>query len=163
MKYFAYGSNMSLCRLKARVPSAKRMGLYILPEHDLRFHKRSRDGSAKCDAFYTKDLENAVIGALFDIDKSEKEVLDRAEGLGKGYEEKTVEVHNGFGHMVEASTYYATEIDQYLLPYSWYLNHVLVGAREMGVPKQYLERILAIDGIEDPDLARDGRERGIHR
>jgi len=38
MKYFAYGSNMSLLRLRARVPSAERIGMFTLVEHALRFH-----------------------------------------------------------------------------------------------------------------------------
>ncbi len=48
MKYFAYGSNMSLARLKGRVPSAKRLGMFCLRNHQLAFHKISKkDGSAK--------------------------------------------------------------------------------------------------------------------
>lgn len=36
MRYFAYGSNMSSPRLKARVPNAERVGVFTLPEHSLR-------------------------------------------------------------------------------------------------------------------------------
>ena len=39
VKYFAYGSNMSLVRLRERVPSAERLGVFILAEYQLRFHK----------------------------------------------------------------------------------------------------------------------------
>lgn len=49
--YFAYGSNMSSARLRARVPSCRPIGIAFLPGHELRFHKRSKDGSGKCDAF----------------------------------------------------------------------------------------------------------------
>jgi hypothetical protein len=50
MQYFAYGSNMSLRRLRTRVPSAVKLGNATLFGHQLKFHKRSQDGSAKCDA-----------------------------------------------------------------------------------------------------------------
>jgi gamma-glutamylcyclotransferase len=53
MYYFAYGSNMSLSRLRERVPSAEAVGCFSLNGHDLRFHKLSKDGSGKCDAFFT--------------------------------------------------------------------------------------------------------------
>ncbi|MFB2707091.1 hypothetical protein [Marinobacter shengliensis] len=63
--------------------------MFTLVEHALRFHKWSRkDKSAKCDALFTGNSEDVVIGALFEIPSSEKGPLDRAEGLGFGYEEK---------------------------------------------------------------------------
>lgn len=91
MKYFAYGSNMSLLRLRERVPSAARIGMAALVEYSLRFHKWSRkDKSAKSDAFCTRNSDDRVIGALFEIPHHEKGPLDKAEGLGFGYEQKDI-------------------------------------------------------------------------
>ncbi len=64
MKYFAYGSNMSISRLRERVPSAVRLGIFFLEGHRLCFHKASEDGSAKCDAYQTNNPNDEVIGAL---------------------------------------------------------------------------------------------------
>ncbi|WP_372987826.1 gamma-glutamylcyclotransferase family protein [Marinobacter sp.] len=159
MKYFAYGSNMSLPRLKARVPSAERIGMFVLVEHSLRFHKFSRkDGSAKCDALFTGNPDDYIIGALFEIPACEKGPLDNAEGLGFGYEEKRVTVTDVQGYSLEAYTYYATDTDPSLRPYSWYLYHVIYGAREIGVPDDYLNAVLATKSREDPDRERDARE-----
>ena len=47
--YFAYGSNMSSVRLRARVNSAQPLGVARLPGHRLRWHMHSLDGSGKCD------------------------------------------------------------------------------------------------------------------
>lgn len=164
MKYFAYGSNMSLPRLKQRVPGAERIGRFTLVGHSLRFHKWSRtDGSAKCDALFTGNPDDVVIGALFEIPEHEKGTLDRAEGLGFGYEEKRVTVTDARGHSLEAFTYYATDTDPSLLPYSWYLHHVIHGARETGVPAHYLDAVSATRSREDPDRDRDARERAIYR
>ncbi len=162
MKYFAYGSNMSLSRLRDRATGAERLGLFVLAGHQLRFHKISEDGSGKCDAFKTQDPNDSVIGALFEISNSEKKDLDIVEGLGCGYEEKTVYVHNDDGVTVEAIIYYATKIDPGLKPYSWYLNHVLIGAREIKVPEQYLLNIEGVDSAEDPDKNRDAAQRILH-
>ena len=163
MKYFAYGSNMSLPRLKGRVPSAVRIGTFTLVEHSLRFHKLSKkDGSGKCDALFTKNTEDYVAGALFEISDDEKIELDRAEGLGYGYEEKRVVVNDAQGNSLEAVTYYATKTEPSLLPYSWYLNHVIIGAVETGVSADYLDSVTAIKSMEDPDKERDARERAIY-
>lgn len=163
MKYFAYGSNMSASRLQERVPSAKRIGFYLLKEHDLRFHKISKkDGSGKCDAYFTRRHDDTVIGTLFEISPDEKISLDKAEGLGVGYEKKEVTLQSQAGDEVKAVTYYATKIDKSLNPYSWYLNHVLVGAKESELPTEYIEKIRATESTQDADKDRDARERAIH-
>lgn len=162
MKYFAYGSNMSLLRLRERVPSAERIGVFVLEAHQLRFHKSSNDGSGKCDAYQTDNSSDLVIGAIFEIKQSEKPALDKAEGLGYGYREKIVRVKNDSGDLVEAFTYYATRIEPSLLPYSWYLNHVIVGAQELNVPKQYLYIIESTVTIDDHNSNRDAAQRAIY-
>ncbi|WHI46932.1 gamma-glutamylcyclotransferase family protein [Microbulbifer sp. VAAF005] len=163
MRYFAYGSNMSRPRLKERVPSAVRIGVFALIEHCLCFHKVSKkDGSGKCDALFTRDPGDYVIGALFEISDSEKGALDRVEGLGYGYQEKRVWVTDAKGDSLEAFTYYATNTDPSLQPYSWYLYHVIYGAKEIGVPADYLKKLEATKSIEDPDRERDARERAIY-
>ena len=153
---------MSLPRLKERVPSAVRIGMCTLAEHSLRFHKVSMDGSGKCDVLFTKNSEDYVVGALFEISDKEKSALDRAEGLGYGYQEMWVCVTDADGNSTEAMTYSATNTDSSLQPYSWYLYHVIHGAKETGVPADYLNYLSAINSKEDPDRERDARERAIY-
>lgn len=163
MKYFAYGSNMSIARLRERTPSAVSLGRHHLREYDLRFHKSGADQSAKCDALHTGRVSDVVMGVLFEIDPAEKVSLDLAEGLGHGYDEKPVVVTSAVGASVKATTYVATHIDDRLAPYAWYVNHVLVGALEALLPEDYIDRrIRAIAAIEDACRARDARERAIH-
>lgn len=163
MHYFAYGSNMSLSRFKKRVPSAKFLGCHRLTKHDLRFHKTSKDGSGKCDAYLTSDPHDVVYGALFEIDPIEKTALDKAEGLGFGYDQKQVVVTSNDDSLIEAVTYIASTIDDTLKPYSWYMNHVLVGAHEISLPVNYIQtKISSIETTEDCNRERDARERSIH-
>tara|TARA_R110001599_G_scaffold353881_1_gene602131 strand:- start:121324 stop:121818 length:495 start_codon:yes stop_codon:yes gene_type:complete len=163
MYYFAYGSNMSLARLSARAPSAVSLGCYVLWEHDLRFHKSSEDGSGKCDAYFTSNSEDSIYGVLFTIGVGDKSALDRIEGLGYGYDEKKVIVIAGTGARVNAITYVATNIDESLSPYTWYANHVLVGAREAVLPGDYIQtKIEAVVTVEDYDRERDARQRAVH-
>ncbi|GAB4337471.1 MAG: hypothetical protein Kow0089_08730 [Desulfobulbaceae bacterium] len=161
MLYFAYGSNLSTPRLRARVPSAEKIAVCGLERHCLVFHKVGRDGSAKCDAFFTGREEDVVHGVLYRINPEEKPRLDRAEGLGKGYLTKKVRLaegstfHTGF-------LYYATLIDPGLKPFHWYREHVLFGAREHGLPEASIRTIEAVDVITDPDRERTARELGIY-
>lgn len=162
MNYFAYGSNMSLARLRERAPSARRIATCLLGGHALRFHKAGRDGSGKCDAYATGDPGDAVMGALFAICAGHKPALDAAEGLGAGYEEKVVLLQDALGNRTEAVTYYATAIDESLRPYYWYKNHVLIGARESALPPSYIARIDRVDTWRDPDPLREARQLAIH-
>lgn len=162
MKYFAYGSNMSLLRLQQRVPSAQKIGKVTLKNHQLRFNMSGKDGSGKCDSFETKNSEDAVIGALFEINENEKPILDKAESLGSGYNEKLVSVQNDLGEVFEALIYCAMRIDPSLKPFSWYLHHVIVGAKETKLPVDYLAIIQSVECIEDQNREREEKERAIY-
>ena len=162
MFYFAYGSNMSLSRLRKRTPSAERIGACTLQHHDLRFHKHGADGSGKCDAFQTENSNDFVCGSLFRIDPVEKPALDSAEGLGFGYNEKLVSLTRDTGENVAAFTYYAIKINDALKPYTWYLQHVVIGAKESNCPSSYVSRIQAIESVEDRNRQREMKELAIH-
>jgi gamma-glutamylcyclotransferase len=160
MIYFAYGSNMSFKRLSARISNITRLGVATLSKHDLRFHKISeKDGSGKCDIFETNDPEHQVIGVVYEIDPSEKHILDTYEGVG--YEVKEINVEMG-GDLVSAFAYYATYIDQTLKPLHWYKEHVLRGARENDLPEYYIRRIEMIGSVDDHDDERHQRELEIY-
>ncbi|MGC2149209.1 MAG: gamma-glutamylcyclotransferase family protein [Candidatus Acidiferrales bacterium] len=161
--YFAYGSNMCTGRLRARVPSARSVFITQLSCHTLKFHKRSeKDRSAKADAEYTGRETDVLWGIIFEIDAAQKQQLDDAEGLGIGYEEKTINFKDCTGRAYTASMYFAwqTHIVGNLRPYSWYLRFVLEGAKQHGLPPDYVE-LLEVETTEDPDRARDTRERAV--
>jgi cation transport regulator ChaC len=158
IKYFAYGSNMSTARLKARVPSCVPISAARLAKHELRFHKRSRDGSAKCDAFATSLEGDLICGVIFEIEASEKAALDRVEGVGAGYNAANVTVTTTDGLKVEVTTYLAdrSAIDPDLRPFDWYKAYVLKGASEHQLPDAYVKRY-----IEDvPSIVDAGRAHG---
>jgi len=162
MLYFSYGSNMSVCRLLERVPSAKFVATASLNEHDLRFHKKGKDGSSKCDAYYTGNPDHSIIGVIFEIPETEKPELDREEDLGNGYEEKEVMLTTRAGKQIKALTYYATNIDETLRPYQWYKYHVLTGAKENDLPDLYLKKLEDIESIQDPEQERHDQEMAIY-
>ena len=159
--YFAYGSNMSTVRLRERMPSCKPLGVATLPGHTLRFHKQSQDESGKCNAFAAGD-DQSVVGVLFSFDPVERAKLDKAEGVGKGYEHATVTVINDKGHRRKVLTYLASPnaIDDSLAPYSWYKDFVLAGCTEHGLPTDYVTAcVQSVEAIADPNRGRDAKER----
>jgi len=160
--YFAYGSNMSTPRLVSRVASARAVAVAHLPAHALQFHKRGRDGSAKCDAAFTGSASDGVHGVVFEIAVSEKPLLDEKEGLGDGYDEKVVMVKDAAGECYRALTYYATHIDASLRPFHWYKEHVLRGALEHGLLDEYIAAIHAIESIPDPAPGKHDSELSIY-
>jgi hypothetical protein len=160
--YFSYGSNMSLLRMQKRVPSAKALGVYILVGHQLRFHKGGMDGSGKGDAYYTGLKADLVYGVLYSMQYREKSLLDDAEGLGDGYAEKKVQLRSTTGEKATGFLYYATTIDSTLHPFSWYIEHLVVGAKAAALPELYVDKICGVETIEDEDRNRDHQERSIY-
>lgn len=162
MLYFAYGSNMSSKRLESRLNSVKLKTVAKLNRHNLKFHKRSTDGSGKCDIDLTEDEDDVVYGVLYEIEESDKTELDSVEGLGSGYEEKQVSVTALDGETFIATTYYATHTDPSVKPYEWYKEHVLRGAREHGLPTDYIAMIDDVETTQDYDRQRRDDELDIY-
>lgn len=155
--YLAYGSNLFAPRLLARAPRARAVGQLALKDWDLRFHKRSwRDGSAKCDI--VRDAGSTVHAAVYDLGEDGRGGLDAAEGLGNGYREMRLTASLA-GRELPVFTYVAqpSHVDSSLLPFSWYRDLVLAGARRHGFPPAYVDRLASVPTVEDPDRERAAR------
>jgi len=162
ISYFAYGSNMDTQRLRFRTPGCSVIGVATLVGHELRFHKSSKDGSAKCDAFWTGNPTDLVVGVLYNIPVDQKSALDKAEGLGKGYEEVTITVMTADAVALDAVTYLASDeaIDENLKPYQWYKEFVETGAREHNLPPAYIDRYIGtVAAMQDPNEIREKARR----
>lgn len=152
MLYFAYGSNLCESRLSARVPSARFLDVGRLFGHELRFHKRGRDGTAKADAFPSR-RGAFVWGAVAEIDDAHLPDLDVYE---PGYVRSALPIEISTGP-VEAWVYRAEKQVQQkgLRPHSWYVDHILGGGRARGLPAGYLSRVASVPSLpgEAPDLS----------
>ena len=153
--YFAYGSNLHPLRLQQRVPSSQAVGVAVLSQHQLRWHKRGRDGSGKCDAFFTGNKNDQLIGVVYSLLAVEKHLLDHAEGLGNGYylAAATLQVN---GQALDTFFYQAEDahIDGNLQPYEWYHQLVLHGGRIHDLPASYIKHIAAVSTMPDGDQTR---------
>lgn len=142
--------------------SAETVGVAVLDGYRLAFHKPGSDGSAKCDVIETGASKDRVYGIVYEIDADELPLLDMAEGNGFGYQRKTVRVMVEDGSPVFAECYFATDIGAETAPYSWYLYHILAGARQERLPPWYVAQIAAVACKPDPDAQRSQRELVIY-
>ena len=151
--YFAYGSNLLSHRLIARCPSARAMGPGRLRQRRLTFSKYSFiDGSGK--ATLQPGSEDAH-GVLYRLTTADLAVLDRIEGVGKGYDRLTVEIESD-RQTLAAETYLATAPVDGQAPFDWYLALILAGMLEHGLPATALQHLLRTNPVADPDPERPG-------
>ena len=158
-EYFGYGSNMLTDKLKRkdRCPSAVKIDVARTNEYTLKFHKVSKDGSGKGDMAFTGSETDELYGVVFSIDESEKPKLDKAEGV-PSYKPKEIVVEGKAKGPLRVVAYYATNINKDLKPYHWYKGQTVDGAKEHGLPPDYIKKIEAFESIPDPDKERVDKE-----
>lgn len=161
MLYFAYGPDISSRWLRQILPSARLTTRGWLGQHRLYFHKVGQDGSGKCDAFFTGNDRDNILGLIYEIDAAQKDKLAYCEEFVHGYSEKEVTIITDEGKKVEAFTYCARNIETSLKPFHWYKGHVLIGAREFDFPEEYIAKFLTVESIDDPETSRNSRELAI--
>lgn len=162
MKYFAYGSNMLEERLKSpkRVPNAVFQSTGYIRGYTLRFHKRSADGSGKCNIVKSASANDLVYGVVFEVPKDRLEALDNAEGKGQGYHHDCnilVRLADGIEHSTLAYVADSDAIDDNLIPYVWYHRLVIAGAEQHRLPEQYLAGLRKVQSLEDPCINRPNK------
>ena len=145
-------------RLQKRCPSARVRGVATAANWIMNFSKKSRHGCGM--ATIEPHPEGQLFGVVFDLDERERPKLDKAEGLGYGYDrDDSFLVEMDGSESLRAFTYIAdaAHTDAALRPYDWYLNLVLAGAQQNSLPDDYISKIEAARPIPDPQLDRPQR------
>lgn len=126
-----------------------------MPRKRLVFHKKSQDGSGKCMFYDTGDARDVMYGVLYQFDSAEKDRLDQLEGRGKGYNEQFVSIPlNGETYGPHVYVAASTHIDPSLVPYDWYKEMVLLGARYHTLAADFIAKIETVPAVPDPDPER---------
>ncbi|SHE28838.1 Uncharacterized conserved protein YtfP, gamma-glutamylcyclotransferase (GGCT)/AIG2-like family [Modicisalibacter ilicicola DSM 19980] len=159
--YFAYGSNMNVQRVAARIGETRRALPGVLPGFQLRFDKASRiPGIAHANVAAHPGHE--VEGALFElIEPGQIELMDPFEGVPRDYrrERHTIETAEGG---IEAWVYIAQpeRIRPSLRPAREYLEHLLAGEAFLSTDyHDRLARVEAVEGLCDTTLTMLGLSR----
>jgi gamma-glutamylcyclotransferase (GGCT)/AIG2-like uncharacterized protein YtfP len=145
VRYFAYGSNLDLARMRARAPAVGVIGPALLRGMRLTFDKRGRDGSAKANL--AEDAGSRVWGALYSLEWTHLPILDAFE---PDYERLRVSVERQ-GVRLAAETYVSTLRAPALEAHAGYKQLVVEGARAHGLPEAYVAQLQRLPAREDPD------------
>lgn len=143
--YFAYGSNMNLKRMEEMCPGRRPLGIATLHDYLLAFRYPSTTwaGGGVCDIVRCKG--SLVWGVLFEVSEADLQALDDYEDVAQGgYRRLSVAVNlEGFLH--NAISYEVVEkLPHNLRPTERYLDLVIAGAEQNGLPRGYIESVRQI-------------------
>ena len=142
MLYFAYASNMNQAQMKRWCPASRFLKTAIL-----RGFRFVYDGfSVTWDGAVGNIVpaENDVVyGALYEITARDRLTLDSFEGYPRSYDRREVEVVDRDGTMSRAMTYFRTG-RSLGKPHPDYERIVIDGAKECGLPDEYVDRALRV-------------------
>ena len=127
--YFAYGSNMSSARLAARLGPTRCLGRAVLDHFALAWNKPGLDGSGKANL--RPRVGAATWGVLYALEGHHWPKLDAFE---PGYARQAHPVRDDAGRWNTAQLYRYRPDAPDRAPRAAYLELVLKGAREHGLP-----------------------------
>jgi gamma-glutamylcyclotransferase (GGCT)/AIG2-like uncharacterized protein YtfP len=136
---------MGASAMELACPGHRFLGRAELRDHRLAFTRRSqRTGTGVADVLASPGA--SVWGALYELDEAHLAALDEKEGNGWAYERKAVRVLGPAGHSAgEALAYVVIRPEpDHVPPSAEYLQALLDGARERGLPGAYTAMLHAI-------------------
>jgi gamma-glutamylcyclotransferase (GGCT)/AIG2-like uncharacterized protein YtfP len=147
MLYFAYGSNLSWEQMNQRCPSARFVGVGVLPDHKLAFTRKSVNrGCGVADALPENGA--AVWGVVFQIDDVDIGKLDASEGYKPGRSknsyfrrETRVLVDGDHQRPLETWVYFANRERNAPLPNAAYKDLIVSGAKYWHLPHEYVRQL----------------------
>lgn len=148
IKYFSYGSNMSLAQTRERLGRVPARVVAELPEYALAFNKPMYHDHTHAYANVVPAAGNYVLGVLYDCTEADMASLDVVEGVAAGhYGRQRVTVEVG-GQSVDATVYVgcADRVGNVLPTTDEYLHSILAGARDNDFPDHEVARILQAAG-----------------
>jgi gamma-glutamylcyclotransferase len=154
---FAYGSNMCSGRLRDYGVSPQGNGVSArLAGFRLVFDKSSSDGSGKANVRPMQG--NDVWGVVYVLSDADFGLLERKE---IGYVRRNERVETG---TMERDAWVLVALKTApgpLLPYAWYKRFLIEGAREHGLPEEYITTLEAIEDQEDPNRKRSAKKESL--
>jgi gamma-glutamylcyclotransferase (GGCT)/AIG2-like uncharacterized protein YtfP len=129
--YFAYGANMDPNAMRQRAPNSRVLGRARLARHKF-FIMKSGFASVR------RDPHTDVHGMLFDLALSDVPALDRFEEIGRGLYTKVVQPVLREGAASARALVYVGASTEEGKPTAAYLDGILTGAKEGGLPENYI-------------------------
>ena len=149
MLYFAYGSNMDWNQMWERCPSARFVGMALLPDHKLGFTRKSQ--RQNCGVADAVAIAGRNLWGAYEIDELDVGSLDASEGYRPGQKTNScrprerMALRDGDESRPRTVwTYFVQPEANPPLASAKYVNLVISGARHWRLPEDYirdLERI----------------------
>jgi len=140
--YFAYASNLNQAQMKRWCPASRFVKVACLEGYRFVYDGYSVPWDGAVGNIVKSETER-VWGAVFDITERDRLTLDAFEGYPRHYERLEVEVRDRDGRTDRVMTYGRTgrAAGQ---PHPDYEKVVLDGARECGLPEDYVDKALRV-------------------
>jgi len=151
MFYFAYGSNMDCGQMRKRCPSARFVGVALLPDHKLAFTRESVD--RRCGVADVVAEDGAQVwGVVHEITDLDVGKLDASEGFRPGRDKNSyyrreclVFLDGEDQRPLTVSAYFGDPQPNPPLPNAAYRDLILTGARHWHLPEEYIRELEQIE------------------
>ena len=137
--YFGYASNLKTSVVEERIGS--KIQSYTsgrLQDYGFRFNRKNPDGTARANILISESED--VHGVVYQIDQKFRDKLLQTE---PGYELVSLSIETSGGN-VEALTFISQSDDEDIHPSKEYLDTILQGAKEHGLPEEYTDFIRSL-------------------
>ena len=131
MLYFAYGSNLNHFQMKRRCKDSIYLKKYVLKGYRLNFRSKYRAADIE------KKNKSKVVGALFEISKSDEKKLDVYEDFPTLYTKTYFKYYTK-----KVMTYIMVKKTEFRYPTEKYLNVIKQGYKDCNLDKKYLTNAL---------------------
>ena len=131
MLYFAYGSNLNHFQMKRRCKDSIYLKKYEFKGYRLNFRSKYRAADIE------KKIKSKVVGALFEISKSDEKKLDVYEDFPILYTKIYFKYYNK-----KVMTYIMVKKSKFRYPTEKYLNVVKQGYKDCNLDKECLRNAL---------------------
>jgi gamma-glutamylcyclotransferase len=145
---FAYGSNMNSEQVRARCTNAKLVAVAKLPDHQLAFYGNTPEWDGAEETVLPAP-GNEVWGVIYELTPSDKEKLDDWQDAlfdGSGaYFHSPAKVTDQQGKEYSVLLYKKAKLGNPEKPSEEYLNFIVQGAVERGLPAAYVDQLRSIE------------------
>ena len=131
MLYFAYGSNLNHLQMKRRCKDSLFLKKYEIKDYRLNFRSNYRAADIE------KKKNSIVVGALYEISKSDEKKLDLYEDFPILYKKMYFKYYNK-----KVMTYIMIKKSEFRYPSEKYLNVIKQGYKDCKLDKTYLLKAL---------------------
>lgn len=164
---FQYGSNMSVVRLNCKDRLAgDAQALYVArtaEPFDLMFTVWSKSNDCAAADLVSGKTGRSIYGIVYEVPdfllcrdtakQHNRKSLDAIEGEGTNYARAMIDLIKGDGSTVRAMTYLVKNRSADLKTSLAYVNYILLGLREHGIPDEYYQYVRSRIIDNNSDLA----------